>query len=139
MRICVDASIGAKWFVPERGQQEALSLLDPYAKDAADLVVPDLFLIEVTNAFRHHLLQGNLTPSEMADAIDNLLELRVSVVPASAIIKSAAELAQCHSLTIWDAAYLAVAEREECDFWTADRDFMEAEAALGYVHILTWD
>ncbi len=139
MQLCVDACIGAKWFVPERGQDEALALHDPHTSDAADVVVPDLFFIEVTNVFRHHLLRGNLTRIEMSHAVDSLLELRASVVAATEIIKIATDFAHQYDLTIWDAAYLAVAESEGCNFWTADRDFVEAEAALRHVHILTWD
>jgi predicted nucleic acid-binding protein len=139
MALCVDASIGVKWFVPEEGQQEALALLAECNCTAQELVIPDLFFVEVANGLCHHFLSGDLTESELQEAGQELAGLAARAVPAADVIASAVELAGRYSLTTWDAIYLAVAESEAATLWTADRDFAHLDADAIEIRVLEWE
>ncbi|MEA2055113.1 MAG: type II toxin-antitoxin system VapC family toxin [Candidatus Thermoplasmatota archaeon] len=46
----LDASVVAKWFVVEEGDDIALSLRKQFEEKEIDIVVPDLLLYEIANA-----------------------------------------------------------------------------------------
>ncbi|MBN2822373.1 MAG: type II toxin-antitoxin system VapC family toxin [Coriobacteriia bacterium] len=46
--VVLDSSVGVKWLKPEAGSQQALALLDDHRDRRIRIVVPSLFLHEVT-------------------------------------------------------------------------------------------
>lgn len=129
MPLCIDASVAVKWFCPEEGKDEALVLLRRY-EDGERLVEPDSFFIEVVSGLVHHMRKGNITADEMDEAVQCLAEFDIDAVSARDVMASAGGHALDLSLTAWDAVYLAVAEAEVAEFWTADGDFKNAAQAL---------
>ena len=83
--------------------------------------MPALFPYKVVAALRKKVYQGRLALEECAAAVDILLGANVEVVTASGLHQRAWKLAHhFHRPTAYDAHYLALAEMERCEFWTAD-------------------
>jgi predicted nucleic acid-binding protein len=128
--IVVDASVAAKWFLPEVGSEEATQLLSGTDK----LIAPDLIRVEVAAAITRRVRLGEL-PGEEAMQICNawLKALADGVVALTAqeddlteAIKLALELK--HPLQ--DCIYLAVAMRLKATLITSDPKFIERSSAL---------
>ncbi len=67
------------------------------------------------------------TPEKANTALDTLLRYPVITVVDDALLRRAYELATKYNRpTAYDAQYLAVAERYQCDFWTADERLYHA-------------
>lgn len=79
---------------------------------------PDLLRIEVLAVIRKRRIDGSLTLDHADAAVDDLLDLPLSVFPAAPLLRRAWELRD--NLTAYDAFYIALAEALGCPLLTAD-------------------
>lgn len=82
------------------------------------LVAPHVIDIEVASAWRRLESAGALDDRRAALAIEDLCALRINRVPHGPLVDRCWELR--HNLTVYDAAYVALAESTETALLTAD-------------------
>lgn len=126
MLYVIDAGVVVKWFIPEVESAIALQLLDRYQQGLDTPIAPDLFISECANVFWRRCGQGDLSAQEATDSLADLLDLHLSLIPATDIITAALPLALQHRRTAYDALYLALACERGCDLITADERFFNA-------------
>lgn len=130
--VVVDASIALKWAVTEPDSAEAQTLLDEWARQGMTLRVPTLYAYEVTNILRQRVRRGLMTPDEARADQAKLLSQNVTIDvldQAQQLVQSDHALALANQLGLsatYDAHYLALAEREGCEYWTADERLWNA-------------
>jgi len=115
-----DASVVLKWFHAE-GEEEvepARALLEQYARQAIGLLVLDLTPYEVGNA----LLRGRarVAADRVAIVLEALADICPQIAPTKSDLREAARLAERHGLTLYDAAYPAVARARNAELATLD-------------------
>jgi predicted nucleic acid-binding protein len=121
--VIVDASIAIKWTLNESDSSAALALLAHWNDEEIEVLAPALLAYEVTNALYRRVCKGEI-PFE--DARRGLTEIIFKVVefdfPEDPDFNiRAMELGQQFGLpAAYDSHYLALAEREGCELWTAD-------------------
>ncbi|MGI8505506.1 MAG: type II toxin-antitoxin system VapC family toxin [Solirubrobacteraceae bacterium] len=121
-----DASVALEWFHAE-GEEEvaaARALLAAHKARTVALTVLDLTAYELGNA----LLRGRARASaeRVATVLDALAEICPAVRPRPEELRLATELASRHRLTLYDAAYAAVALERQATLATLDRALLEA-------------
>lgn len=121
-----DASVALKWFHGE-GEQEvgpARALVTAHQARAISLAVLDLTAYEIGNA----LLRGRAkaTPGQVATVLEALDVICPAARPDRAELALAAELAARHDLTLYDAAYAAVAATRNAMLATLDTALLRA-------------
>jgi predicted nucleic acid-binding protein len=121
-----DANVALKWFHAE-GEEEvpdARALVAAHQARTVALQVLDLTAYEVGNA----LLRGRAkaTASQVATVLEALAEICPALRPDPDELRLAAELADRHDLTLYDAAYAAVAENRGATLATLDRALLKA-------------
>lgn len=126
INVVSDANIVLKWFHAE-GEEEveaARALLDAHKERTVALSVLDLTAYEVGNA----LMRGRAGASaeQAATVIEALAEVCPALRPSPEEMRVASELAERHDLTIYDAAYAAVAQSRSAELVTLDRALLEA-------------
>lgn len=130
MIACIDASLALKWLTREPGTDEALTWLGAHAGD--ELIAPAFFPIEVASVLRQKTRRKEITVDECLEAFQLLEKLKIQLIWDWALLKRAFELAiELDQPTAYDTAYLALAERERCEFWTADASFARV-ASVSY-------
>lgn len=87
--------------------------------DDDELVAPHLVLVEATNILRRLELAGKLERLEAAEAMTDLMDLDLELLPFAPFSERVWELRA--NLTSYDALYVAVAERLGSDLATLDR------------------
>lgn len=130
--VVVDASVAAKWFLPEKGEtlaDEALRLLRRYARGEIRFVVPDLFWAEVANIFWKAIRQGRYTKTLAETALASLEQNKLTTVPSLTLLKSAFGIATAFNRTVYDSLYVALAIDLNVHFVTADERLANALAA----------
>jgi predicted nucleic acid-binding protein len=129
--LVLDASLTLQWFLEdEAGRQYGLSVLASLSTKRA--VVPILWFYEVGNG----LLMAHRRRRITFDQVEGFLT-RLKALPIDAAQQVPTELlelpalAQKHSLTNYDAAYLALAMRLSLPLATTDADLLRAAGAAG--------
>jgi predicted nucleic acid-binding protein len=121
-----DASVVLKWFHAE-GEEEvesARALLEHYGRQAIGLQVLDLTPYEVGNA----LLRGRarVPADRVAVVLEALADLCPQVSPTTGDLRDAAALVELHGLTLYDAAYAAVARARGAELATLDQALLDS-------------
>lgn len=122
--VVVDAGLAAKWVLIEPQRAEAMRLLMGWRCAGLICLVPSLFLSEISTPLLKLRRQNAITAADARRARDDLL-LAVSIMPDDAsLTMRALEIADALALrTAHDSLYIALAEQEGCELWTADERF----------------
>lgn len=132
-----DASVVAKWVLPEADSPKALALAEAWAGEGLAPVVPTLLWSEVGNVLHRRTAAGELTPTQAHRLWRQLLGLGLTTRSEVGLSPRALELAQELRLpSVYNAVYLALAEAEDAEFWTFDvRLYRAASKALPWVRL----
>jgi len=122
MQRVVDACVVAKWFLPEAYKEQADKLLHD---DTVDLIAPDLLVIEFASLLWKRSTKIKDISLDQADQIwEAFLALDLPLHPSADIATAALKLATQNDHKIYDMLYIALAERNACEFVTADKTLM---------------
>lgn len=127
--IVLDASVGVKWFAPEAGRDEALSLLHQAAAGDVTLVVPDLFVYEVVRTVKRKVSD---VAARRAAALFFTAGI-VTVPPVAHVLQSTLDQAEALGCDFYDACAPAIASMLNAELYSADR---RAHAAYPGVHLI---
>jgi predicted nucleic acid-binding protein len=134
MKVVVDASVAAKWFLPEVHSDAAARLLDP----AIALYAPDLIVPEFGNILWKKIRRAELTRDEAREILRAFVALPLELRPSSILLSAAFELAGELDRSVYDSLYLALAVAEECAVVTADAKFHSVLAASSLANHVRW-
>jgi predicted nucleic acid-binding protein len=98
------------------------------------LVAPELLDLEVASAWRRMAAAGNLDQRRARLALEDLRQLRVDRVAHLPLIHRIWELR--NSLTVYDAAYVALAEALGVNLLTADERLANAPGTRCHIDML---
>lgn len=121
--VVVDASLALKWVIPETDSNAAIELLNQWTTEGKKVVAPALFIYEVTNILYRQSAANKLTYEEAKQSLKKLFSIGVKLkfTLHENISMQAMEFAHLFNLpATYDAHYLALAQREKSDYWTAD-------------------
>lgn len=109
-----DASVAVGWVHPAQATPETAAMLDAIAEGTI-LEVPALWPLEVANALTVLVRRRKLTEKERQTALGwlRVLPLRIDHEMSSLAFSRLSELATTHHLSVYDAAYLDLAERRK--------------------------
>jgi predicted nucleic acid-binding protein len=121
--VVVDSSIAAAWSIPDEKSLVADRALTIASEDG--IIVPQIFWYEIRNVLVLNERRARLTVEDTEGALARLYALNPGV---AALLPDSLDmrLARKHSLTIYDAAYLALALREGTILATLDRKLAAA-------------
>jgi len=128
----LDSSVVLKWFRKDEIWRDlALQMRQTYLNGYMLIYVPDLLIYEIANVLRY---KPDLTDQQVQEALDSLYDLHIKIIEISQeIIKGAIRLAYSYSITVYDAAFMALAESLKAPFVTADEKLSEKLADVPYV------
>ncbi|HAK89729.1 MAG: hypothetical protein A2077_04935 [Nitrospirae bacterium GWC2_46_6] len=115
-KLVVDASVAIKWYVPEVYSKESIKLLSP----AFELYVPDLLFSEIGNILWKHRMKGELSREKSQTIIAAISTVLFSVATSHSLMLNALNIACKYHRTFYDSVYIALAEKQNCRFVTAD-------------------
>jgi predicted nucleic acid-binding protein len=126
----IDASLTMTWYFDDESTAATDELLDRVSEIGA--MVPGLWHLEVANAFQMAVRRQRMDAA-YRDA--SLAELALMPITVDADTNSYAwsttlRLAERFSLTIYDAAYLELAQRRSLPLATLDRELRAAAPAI---------
>ena len=125
--VVIDASVFLKLLLPEEQSDAVRRLWGKWVEEDTQITAPFLLAYEVTSVLRNKVFRGEL-PSEAGEAAFVAFRTQeISLLHPEGIEEKMWTLARQWNLpTSYDAAYLALAELMDYEFWTADRRFAAA-------------
>lgn len=138
MAKCVDTSLWIPYLLPEPLQPQARALITPWLTAGEDLVAPAFAWAEVGSVLRKKARLGFITSAQATEFYDDYCQMPVKYVNDEAVHTGTWEIAERFSLaTLYDAAFLAVAELQSAELWTADQSLLNTLTPCpSYVHLL---
>jgi len=127
----VDASAALAWCFEDEGSEHADGWLAQLATSGA--IAPAIWPLEVANGLRSAERRGRLATGELAQAAALLLSLpvRVEAVSTADALGDVADLARRLDLSVYDAAYVALARQRGLPLATLDGRLREAGTRAG--------
>ena len=130
-RYVVDANVAIKLLLPDILTQKADVL---FALREADppvvFLVPDLFYVECANVLWKYVRLRN-HPAALAKTIcADVCALDVQAAPTFGLVGRAMDIGVAQGITVYDACYVALAERENATLVTADERLVRKFAGL---------
>ena len=127
-----DASVAVAWVHPGQATSETAALLQAIA-DGAVLTVPGIWPLEVANALVVLVRRGKLTEDDRRTALGWLRALPLDIDHDMAAIgfSTLSELATTYGLSVYDAAYLELAQRRKLPLGCKDGPRRKAAKRAG--------
>ena len=128
----VDASVAAKWVLP--GVVEPLSdhaerLLRAYAAGSIQILVPDLFWLEIGSFFWKASRRGQIRPELARQGLQTMLNRGLPTVPTRSLLPEALDIALDFDRSVYDSVYVALAVATRSELITADERLANALAS----------
>jgi predicted nucleic acid-binding protein len=133
--VVLDTSVIIKWF--RQGEvlaSQALVLREAYLNGQITISAPSLLVYELANVLRY---KSDLTTSQVQEAVQSLFDMALEwILPSAAVMRRAVEIARIYETTIYDAAFVALAETSSATFITADERLVDRLKTLSFVQFL---
>jgi predicted nucleic acid-binding protein len=115
-KVVVDASVAAKWYLPEVHSQQALILLE----DTFQLFVPDLLFPEIGNLLWKRINRQELSRDKGLEILAALESVPLQIWESRSLMPLAFDIACRTQRTLYDSLYLALAASTKSLLVTAD-------------------
>ena len=148
--VVLDASVVVAIAREEGSAAAARKAIDGWSRNGARIAVPSHFWLEVTNSLR---VRWHWSGDRVLEAIHLIDQMRLETIDLErAGLMLAIDLSERHRLTVYDAAYLALAITLDGSLVTFDGDLRSAagsralsvgparlsETPAPYEHAVTW-
>lgn len=130
MSVVIDASLTLTWYFDDEATVAADAVLDRVSEAGA--VVPSLWRLEVANALQSALRRKRITAQYRDEALLSLGSMPITVDDETDTYAwtTTLRLAERFNLTLYDAAYLELAQRRSLPLATLDKALRDAAAGL---------
>jgi len=120
--LVVDASVAAKWILPEADSAAAAALRE----QETELVAPSLIAAEIGNALWKAVRSGNIRRTEAIAGMEAVLIWFESLFPIEDLRVQALTLALDLGHPLYDCFYLALAQQQDAPLVTVDEAMIAA-------------
>lgn len=130
MKYVIDASVAFKWLIIESDSDKARQLREDFRNGVHDLLAPEIFSSEVANILMTNERKGRIPVGDGVLHLNDLLTTMPWLRPArQRLLRRSYAIATRINETVYDALYVALAEREGCELVTADTKLVNAAQA----------
>ena len=122
--VVIDTSVAFKWFdKTEENNEQAKELLRKHLLGEQEIIVPDLFLYELTNAWS---TKSNIPVEGIVKNLQLLEKYRLNIHQLSfKNLQLSCNFSRKYNVSVYDAIYAIVAQGKKCNLITADEKFVK--------------
>ena len=122
MKRVIDSSTAFKWVVPEIDSDKAIQVRDDHRSGLIDLLAPDIFHAEMASSLLSAERKGRIVDFEplLDEVISEGVRLHDTNLLLPHVRKIHSSITTGTRVSLYDVLYVALAEREGCEFISAD-------------------
>lgn len=122
--VVIDTSVVFKWFdANESNRDKALEILQKHLLKEQEIIIPDLLLYEVTNAWS---TKSALTIDDLHANMNALQKYALNIRQIGfELLPLISKMAKEYRVSAYDATYAVLAQERKCVLITADSKFVE--------------
>lgn len=121
MKYVIDSSLAFMWVVSEPDSPKAILLRDDFRNGLHELYAPDLFVPEIGNALLVAERRGTIPKGQYPHLLFDVLSTPPALHSATPLMPRVAAITSATPVSAYDCLYVALAERENCQFVTGDQ------------------
>jgi predicted nucleic acid-binding protein len=125
VKLVIHANVLIKLYVPEVLSQKADSLFRDAENRRIDLIAPDLIYPEAGNILWKKQRLKELSRPDVEEITEAMLSLPLVVEPVKLLLPLAVDIAIGYNITVYDAAYVALATVYKTTLVTADKKLVD--------------
>lgn len=131
MTLVLDSSMTLAWYFEDEESESSEAVFDEVTENGA--VVPALWRFEVANGLQLAVRRKRIGSAYRDESLADLEKLDVTIDPEGDIYawSASVKLAERHTLTVYDAAYLELAQRRRLALATLNRALLRAGEVEG--------
>lgn len=118
--IIIDASIVAKWLLPDEYDPEADIIKDAFADREISVIVPNLIFYEINNLLKSATLNKRINVKDATDFYKNFLNFDFTIYWSKELLKDTLQKALDLNISSYDASYVVLAQNLQIPLYTAD-------------------
>ena len=119
MKLVLDASVIAKWYIEEENTEKAIEIRDKFVAGKFAILEPTLLIYELGNVFWKHPAKS---PEDVESDFKALFDIGLEFFDVSnpGFLQFVFENGRKFGITFYDAVYVTLAMDEDCKLITAD-------------------
>jgi predicted nucleic acid-binding protein len=121
MKLVLDASAATKWYFHDADYLKASDLRWNFFQRVHELLAPDTFPTHCADTLIQAERKKVISPGEAVRSINDLLLVGIPLHSSTFLLPRATEIAMATRITVVASLYIALAEREQCQFVTSDQ------------------
>jgi predicted nucleic acid-binding protein len=125
VKLVIDANVLIKLYVPEVLSEKADALFRDAEKGRIELFAPDLLYPEAGNILWKKQRLKELSQPDVKEITDAILSLPLLIEPVKLLLPLAVDIAIGDNITVYDAAYVALATVYKTELVTADKKLVD--------------
>lgn len=124
--IVIDASVSLRFILKEQLDISSIEqLFEDLGARKVTTIAPNLWLYEMLNGLKMAVTRNRVGKVTAAKKISDILEITPELFEITPFVKETFSLALHYQLSVYDAAYAALAKQKHCKFYTGDTNLYE--------------
>ena len=136
----IDTSALVKFVITEEHSDLVRQIISVHEASEIQLISPNFLLVECANVLWKNALRTGDPIEDVIAALNNLRGINIRLVPQEDLLEDALRLALGVDITVYDALYCALAQRENAEIITEDRSLRNAldQTNIRYLTLRMW-
>ena len=124
MKYVLDISAALCWVLPRPASPQAVRLRDEVRQGNLTLIAPSIFAAEAASALTKAERQKLIHVGQAAILLADILTTPLATYPYEPLLARAVDISSQTRGGLYDCLYVALAEREGCEFVTDDQKML---------------
>jgi len=121
VRYVLDVSAALCWVLPREGSSKAIQLREEFSRGVHALIAPSIFAAEAASALTKAERQKLIAIGHARFLLADILNTAPTMHPFEPMLSRAVDISSQFRSGCYDCLYIALAERENCQFVTDDQ------------------
>lgn len=136
----IDTSVLVKYAISAEYDDSVERIVLLHQESGIELVAPSFLLVECANVLWKDALRTRAPIENVIAALNDLRGINIRLVPQEDLLDDALRLAVDINITVYDALYCALAQRENAGIITEDRRLRNAldQTNIRYLTLRMW-